>query len=149
MTKLKVQFGAGGNLLEGWINYDNNVNIAGPLPYESGVVDVILIEHCLEHVNAPDGYRFMCEAYRILKNGGVLRICVPTLAKISDRAHAADLILGHGHQMVYSKESLWEMLYTAGFLRIQTTARKNCDGHWKIIGKKKDDLETLRVEATK
>jgi hypothetical protein len=41
------------------------------------------------------------------------------------------------------------MLRAAGFNAVVITDRKDCDSHWKTIGRDKDTLETLRVEAKK
>lgn len=137
--------------MAGWINHDSEVDISKPLPYGDSTVDFILIEHCLEHVNSREALGFLREALRILVPGGVIRICVPILSRINDRAHAADLITGHGHQMVYSLQSLQDMLFAAGFEREKTieTPWQACDGHHREIGIEKDALETLRMEAIK
>ena len=148
---MKVQFGSGSNILEGFDNRDSETNITQRLPYLDNSVDFILIEHCLEHVNCADGLKFMDEAYRILKKDGLLRICVPTLNLIipHNRTHARDLILGHGHQNLYTQESLTQMLWCAGFEKVYTTMRSECDRHWMVIGAEKDHMETLRMEARK
>lgn len=146
---MKIQFGCGGNRLPGWKNHDQDVDITKPLPYAADVATFVFIEHCLEHVNGADGFRFMEEAHRILKPGGVLRICVPHLDRVRDVAHCRDLIVGHGHQMVYCWENICTMLQIAGFDTVTQTGRAECDSHHKVIGEAKDDLETLRVEARK
>jgi len=149
INPVNIQFGAGGNILDGFINHDADVPIENPLPYQSGSVDLILIEHCLEHVDTLQGFSFMQEAHRILRPGGCLRICIPVLTSIVDRTHAADLITGHGHRMLYSPESLKHMLFAAGFdyVKMHRTFKKPCDGHWKVIGLEKDALETYRLEV--
>lgn len=47
--------------------------------------------------------------------------------------------------------TLGNLLCAAGFHKssITVTPRKDCDQHWKTIGREKDDLETLRMEAKK
>lgn len=146
---MKIQFGCGSNRLPGFINHDAEVDVTKRLPYNDGVADFVFIEHCLEHVNGADGFRFMEEAHRILKPGGVLRICVPHLDRIVDIAHCRDLIVGHGHQMVYCFANICTMLQIAGFETVSEVGRAECDSHWKVIGVAKDDLESLRVEARK
>lgn len=146
--ELKLNLGCGGNILPGFENHDSDVDISRPLPWKDNSVDFILLEHCLEHVNGPDGFRFMREANRILKPGGALRICVPQLSRVTDEKKI-DLIVNHGHQMVYCYENLHLMLVAAGFQDTQITERKPCDGHWKVIGEPLDTAETLRVEAHK
>lgn len=145
----KIQFGCGSNLLDGWTNHDRDVDITKRLPYGDGVADVVFIEHCLEHVNGSDAFKFMEEAHRILKPGGILRICVPHLDRITDVAHCRDLIVNHGHQMVYNEGNMITMLQIAGFDSVSIVDRAPCDSHWKVIGEAKDEIETLRVEARK
>lgn len=159
---MKVNIGCGANKLPGWRNFDINpkfgevLDIATqPLPFAANSVDRILIEHVLEHVTGPQGYRFMQEAMRVLKVGGVLRICVPQLShvlRLKGREKSEDLIVNHGHLMVYCQENLELMLYTAGFRieNIRTVSwLEGEDGHWKTIGRELDAIETLRFEATK
>lgn len=146
---MKLQFGCGENKLDGWQNYDSDVDITKPLPFPDSQAELILIEHCLEHVDCGEALRFCEESRRILKPGGVLRICVPTLGRILNKDWARDLIVNHSHRQLFCLETLMQMLWVAGFDRIHVTERKECDGHWKVIGQEKDDAETLRVEAVK
>lgn len=146
---MKLQFGSGSNQLRGWRNHDAEVNICEALPYGDGVADFILCEHCVEHQNCAQGFHFMQECHRILKPGGTLRLCVPILDRIQDANHCRDLITGHGHQMLYCLSTMVTMLQLAGFETVHETGRKECDGHHRVIGIAKDDLESLRVEAVK
>lgn len=145
---LKLNLGCGGNILPDFENRDADCDITKPLPWPDNSVDYILIEHCLEHVTGPEGFSFMKEARRILKDGGTLRICVPQLKNV-DAYKKIDLIINHGHVMVYCYENLVLMLEAAGFKGMHTTERKDCDGHWRVIGEALDTAETLRIEATK
>jgi predicted SAM-dependent methyltransferase len=145
-----VQFCCGGNRIEGWDNHDQDTaDITKRLPYGDNTVDFILCEHGLEHVNCGHGFLFLRECHRILNLGGVLRICVPVAFRMPNRDHAIDLIIGHGHQMIYDHDTLAHMLALAGFRDGRETPRRDCDQHWKTIGLAKDDLETLRMEAVK
>lgn len=146
---MKVQFCCGGNKLDGWNNHDSEVDITQRLPYDDNTVDFILIEHGLEHVNCGHGFLFLCECHRILKSGGVLRVCVPNALQMPTKEHCIDLITGHGHQMIYNWSTLGEMLRLAGFDSVWVSGRKDCDQHWKTIGREKDELETLRMEGVK
>ena len=146
---MKINFGCGENRIAGWECWDSDCDVTKPLPYADSVADMILAEHLIEHLTGPQGFNFMLECHRILKPGGLLRVCVPTLKEEMTNEHRADLILGHGHQMVYCRGSLTMMLRTAGFIGVGATDRKECDGHHKIIGEFKDNLETLRMEAVK
>ncbi len=151
MSELKIQLCCGGNHLEGWQNHDAETDITKPLPFESNSADAMFIEHGAEHVNTHEILRLFTECHRVLKPGSAVRICVPSLEKLTDREHARDLILGHGHQMVFATQSLGDMLWAAGFERdrIIVTKRDPVDSHHKVIGVEKDDLESIRVLAFK
>lgn len=147
----KVQFCCGQFKLEGFDNWDLEVDITKPLPYENDSVDFIFIEHGLEHISAINGLAFLEESHRILKAGGIIRICVPHLKNVLNREQCRDLINGYGHQMLYSKESLTDILYAAGFNRsnMQWTGITEIDSHWKSIGLEWDELQSIRIEVTK
>lgn len=125
------------------------MDITKPLPFPDGCAEFILAEHTVEHIAGPQVLRFFDECHRMLKPGGTLRICVPILDRIKDVAHCRDLVLGHGHMVVFNHGNLVTLLQLAGFETVTETGRKECDGHWRIIGEAKDSLETLRVEAHK
>lgn len=143
-----INLGCGENRLDGWENHDSDVDITKPLPWPENSVDFILAEHVFEHVSGPDALRFLYECHRILKPGGVLRLCVPVLDNLFLEA-ARDIVLNHGHLCAYNPGLLRSLLVLARFISARETERKECDGHWKIIGKEKDDAETCRIEATK
>lgn len=146
---MKLNLGCGGNILPGFHNHDADVDITKRLPWPDNSADFINIEHCLEHVSGPDGYRFLEEAKRVLKIGGILRVSVPVLDALPP-THARDIIVGHGHLMVYNFQNLSRMIMVAGFASVASAQfNKNIDGHWRIIGEEKDKLETLRIEAVK
>ena len=82
---MKLNLGSGGEPREGYLNIDKNpcapsVDVVHdldqyPWPFESGVADEILMEHCLEHL--VDHNRAMKEIHRILRKGGTAKITVP------------------------------------------------------------------------
>jgi len=146
MTK-RVQFGCGTNKLEGFINHDSEVDVCKRLPYRDGSVDFVLCEHCVEHIPGPDALRFFDECFRILRKGGTLRICVPVLDRLT-KEHGRDIVLNHGHLTIWTTILLYRVMELAGFL-VAISERKPCDGHWTVIGKEKDDLETARLEGVK
>lgn len=128
-----------------------DMDITKPLPFEDGSVEFILAEHLIEHVTAPEALRFFQEAYRILEVGGVLRVCCPCVISNADLSmeERIDLTVNHGHLQILNFSSLNAFFEMAGFDYSNSTNREECDGHWKVIGKEKDDNETIRVEATK
>lgn len=52
-------------------------NLFKPLPYAAGSVDCIYAGELWEHMELPDAERLTAECFRVLKPGGVLRLCVP------------------------------------------------------------------------
>ena len=80
---MKLNFGCGGTLLEGYVNYDKYNPKAEyidleklPLPFKDGVADEILLSSVLEHLNI-NRFEFMKEMHRILKKNGILIIRLP------------------------------------------------------------------------
>lgn len=146
----RIQLCCGTNKLPPpWENYDREVDLTKiPFPFPSECADMVFIEHGLEHFTGPQGFRIMEEAYRILRPGGTFRVCVPQLLHL-ERGKAKDIVLNHGHLMVYCHENLRLMLKTAGFFSVEETPRADIDSHHKVIGMLQDHLETLRMEAMK
>lgn len=111
------------------------------LPIASGTVDVLYSCHMLEHLDRDDARRFLAEAHRALRPGGILRVAVPDLAyMVSEygRNYAADrfmdmAMLGRrrarslrervtiavfgdpGHKWMYDAASLIALVTEAGF----------------------------------
>lgn len=102
----KLNLGCGDQTPEGWINVDyawgakiakipifnglglTNLkwdkkiiihNLLKHFPWENESIDVVYSSHTLEHFTREDGFRFLNECYRVLKNGGIIRIIVPDL----------------------------------------------------------------------
>ncbi len=87
---LFVNIGAGKRGKEGWINLDaflqENVNCLydarKSLPFATDSVKGIFSEHFFEHLDyIEEAPYFLSECYRVLQNGGVLRIIVPDAEK--------------------------------------------------------------------
>lgn len=77
---IKIQFGSGNNMLDGWDNTDlPRTDVRKRLRYKDDSVDFIFHEHMIEHLDEVDGYNFMEECFRILKEDGVMRICCPSI----------------------------------------------------------------------
>lgn len=172
----KVQFGCGGNRLEGWENYDRDVDISKPLPFEDNSIKFIFAEHVLEHVHVHSGFRFLKEVYRILEPNGTARICVPAIDKLNqyfdeDYGHFLKFhSLGDGsklsalesilynfeHVACYTTEMLDIFCSNIGFKTVRCEPRisaiaelHDIDSHWKAIGEKANLAESGIIEATK
>jgi SAM-dependent methyltransferase len=66
------------NLLENHVFVHHD--LAHSLPLKDGTADFIYSSHFLEHLFKPDAERLLKESYRVLKPGGIVRVCVPDLA---------------------------------------------------------------------
>lgn len=147
---MKINFGCGGNKIPDWINHDAEVPIDKPLPYPDNCADAIHAGHVVEHISHIKALGFLKECHRILRPGGVVKICIPVLDRL-ERGHAVDIICNHGHEAAYSSELIGLMLFAAGFEKsnIRPVGRSDIDGHFRVIGLEKDTQETSRWEATK
>jgi len=180
----KLNIGCGANILSGWENYDlypfnghvKFIDITNPLPFEDDSVDFIHSEHVQEHISTQEGYNFFKEAKRILKKNGVIRTLTPSLVQIANgeteeyrnfiRAHGwgdgqpgcgvRAILFEHGHQCLYTEESLTAILNSLGFKAekadIYTSAFEelnNISGHSAAISDAFNKLETFCVEAIK
>jgi len=174
---LKIQFGSGGNPLDGWVNHDSEVDIRGRLPYDDNVVDCILAEHVVEHISSADALRFFDECRRILRPNGVLRVCVPSVEKVFfgqstgyfNLAHERGLgdasplgagravLLGYGHQSAWTWELLQIVMSLAGFRRVYRcmprmsdwAELRGVDSHHRAVGEELNDFETAICEGIK
>jgi len=146
---MKLNLGCGGNILPGWQNHDADVDITKPLPFPNDSAEIIFAEHVCEHVTGPQFLWFLDECRRVLKVGGDVRICMPVLNRLTLDARR-DIIVNHGHLAAYTPELICMYLETTGFNNVREVAfSQTIDGHWRVIGKEKDALETSRWEGTK
>ncbi|RVD14303.1 MAG: methyltransferase domain-containing protein [Mesorhizobium sp.] len=173
---VKLNFGCGTNRLDGWQNYDAEIDITKRLPFPDSHADFIYAEHVVEHVDYRAALKFFAECRRVLKPGGVIRIAVPSLENIyrrGDQAYfdftrkwgpSADLrgamhaiIFAHGHQAIWSQGLLEACLYFAGFEDV-VPAEQHCsshaaltgvEGHHRVIGDKFNWIESAIAEGRK
>lgn len=175
MTR-KLNFGCGKNRITGWDNYDAEVDISQPLPFDDASADLIFAEHVVEHVGYYQALDFFKECLRVLKPGGVIRICVPSLENIwkrgdedyfrfaskwgpsADRRGAMHAILyAHGHQAAWTQGLLEASLYYAGFDGIEACepgkSRRSelvgVEGHARIIGERRNWIESAVAEGVR
>ena len=80
---IKVNLGGGSYTLPGWINVDAShsdisYNVLWGLPFANDSVDYIYCAYLFEHLRyQDDALHFLQEIKRVLKPGGVLRLCLP------------------------------------------------------------------------
>jgi SAM-dependent methyltransferase len=86
-----LNLGCGGRFHPAWENVDfaptdasiRQHDLRKGIPYADGVFDVVYHSHVLEHFSRADGAAFLRECHRVLKAGGVMRMAVPDLERIS------------------------------------------------------------------
>ena len=152
----KLQLGCGAFPIDGWLNTDLSMKLckngieyldAGkPFPIISNSFDYIYSEHLIEHLKYSEAKNMVNESYRVLKDGGVLRISTPDLKFLLDlylnpenelnRSYMESesnrynippfpaFIISHfhidwGHKIIYDEESLTYILKCAGFKNIK------------------------------
>jgi predicted SAM-dependent methyltransferase len=96
-SDLRVNLGCGYRPVKGWINVDR---ARGPevevvwdlttgLPFPDSSCTAIFSEHVIEHVTKEDAAKLICECYRVLQDGGVLRLSTPD-AELFLRSYTGD-----------------------------------------------------------
>lgn len=168
---MKLNFGCGSNRLDGWHNYDSELDIRKKLPFEDGSADFILCEHCVEHTNYREVWGFLGECRRILKSGGVVRIGIPDIGRIRRLAGNEYMqiancssveecvraaIFSHGHESCWTQELMEVFMFSVGLHPKRFDAGKSdhielvdVEGHWHVVGRVNAEMETGVIEGTK
>ncbi|MDR8393381.1 methyltransferase domain-containing protein [Aliifodinibius sp. S!AR15-10] len=123
------------------------MNATKKMPFPDYSVDYIFAEQFIEHITLDDGKYFINESYRILKNGGVLRLATPDLFLLyqiyldqNDMVSQKEVVERHknnhnpdvmntchfnndmfrlwGHQFIYDYSTLEKVLHLAGFKEV-------------------------------
>lgn len=114
---MKLNAGCGRAYLEGWINLDINPSVkadvympAYDLNFEDGFFEEIKASHLIEHLGFFRTRYFLSEAYRTMRDGGLLIVETPHIEKTFENFLSARLpaeresILG----WVYGSETAWQ-----------------------------------------
>ncbi len=85
----KLQIGAGGQDLPGWLNTDiaprsgeAYLDATKRFPFPDQSVNYIFAEQVIEHLDYSDGLKMFEECHRVLVPGGKVRIATPNLLKL-------------------------------------------------------------------
>ena len=136
-------------------------NLKYGIPFCDCTADYIYCSHFLEHMYRDDAIKFVSEIYRVLKPGGILRICIPNLAyvfslyNLGHKERALSYLFEFSetdeytyHRYMYDFELLKKLLQEAGFQKIdKQTYRKGAMLDIQNLDNRPD--ETLYVEAYK
>jgi predicted SAM-dependent methyltransferase len=151
MTKLHL--GSGPEILEGWINVDNQpypgvdqvLDVTQGLPFEN--VSFVFAEHFIEHIPYDLSMNLLRECRRILSDDGVLRLSTPNLDWVWQTHYSLTLtepdqlracfainraFRGWGHQFLYNERTLRATLLEAGFsdiVRVEYGESTHADLH--------------------
>lgn len=124
----KVNYGCGGNLIEGWLNIDlyqsdalnyRYVNLLEKHPLPDNSVKYGFQEDMLEHLNQAESIFFLGEIFRTLEPGGVIRLSFPGLEGVLSRHYSpmSETRLREGEFEAYS---FWDHVhfYSKGELEL-------------------------------
>lgn len=110
-------------------------------PFRDNSVNLIYASHCLEHFPYAKVPKVLAEWFRVLKNGGILRLSVPDFDLILDiyRDNANDIntIIGilmggqdydfNFHMTVLNRSSIESLLKSTGFKLVQEWQPGSCE----------------------
>jgi predicted SAM-dependent methyltransferase len=91
MTRRYLNLGCGERFHPEWVNLDlhpshpsvQRSDLQAELPFPEASFDVVYHSHVLEHFSRTDGARLLRECFRVLHNGGIIRVAVPDLEQIA------------------------------------------------------------------
>lgn len=140
-------------------------------PLESGSLEGIFTEHCLEHIEFHETLKNFYEFHRLLKPGGIVRIVVPDgeiyldiyqrrkdgatelmpyeQGYISPMARINGIFRNHGHKFIYDFDTMKKLLEQAGFTNIKKCTYRTGSDKRLLIDQDWRAIESLYVEATK
>jgi len=176
----RLNWGCGGAGQPGWLNSDRREGPgidfccdirSGGLPVPQDSLDYVVSIHALQEVPWDEIQSVLRELHRMLKPGGVLRLCLPDLSKgvaaytRGDRAYflipdeAATslggkfilhmLWLGHS-RLLFTPDFIEELLLKAGFRAVaHCQFQQTPSAHPGIVELDSREQESLFVEAVK
>lgn len=137
-------------------------DLSNSIPLKDGTADFVYSSHFLEHLFKQDALRLLKESHRVLKSGGIVRVCVPDLAyavslyvngereKMLENyffVEDKDSFLAR-HKYMYDFELLKLLLEEAGFSQVVRCAyQEGQTPDLQLLDNRPE--ETLFVEATK
>lgn len=155
------------------------VDVTQGLPFPDATFRFVFNEHLIEHITWEQGLALLREIRRVLVPGGVVRIATPDLAQLltltDDHWYVADsaarhpnvrgISAGHvinnfmrdwGHQFIYDRSTLRDLLDQAGFADVAErgvgespySELRGVEGHGNVVGAEVNAFETFVLEGT-
>ena len=182
---MKLHLGCGKKFLPNFIHIDLDdyphidykSSISDLSMFENNSIELIYCCHSFEYFDREEAVKVLREWYRVLKQGGIIRLAVPNfevLSRIYNDTMDINKVLGplYGkivikrgknnrilyHKTTYDFKSLAEILMSAGFKNIHTydwqgTIHKDYDdfsqAYYPHLDKEHGTLISLNVEGTK
>lgn len=177
--KIKLHLGCGKRFIPGFIHIDfgdfshidYNRDVSDLSIYDDNSVDLIYASHVLEHFKRFEVDKVLAEWYRVLKEGGILRIAVPdfeSIITIYKKYQDMELIMGmlyggqdyenNFHHIAFDFKYLSFKLKETGFKEIyrydwRETIHRDYDdfsqSYIPHMDKENGILASLNVEAIK
>ena len=149
-----INLGSGPHAIDGWLNFDveqhrgvTKLDLSrGSLPLPTSSVMYAYSEHFVEHLKRDEALTLFREVHRVLRINGVFRVSTPDLRILLDDyfRDRTDRFKGvweprtacqmvnegmrlWGHQFVYDRPELENLLYLAGFNRVYLAAWHESD----------------------
>jgi SAM-dependent methyltransferase len=175
----RLNWGCGRRGSPGWINSDRGsgrgvdivCDIRDGLPLDTDSIDYISSVHALQEIPHADLVAVLEELRRVLRTGGVLRLCLPDLEKgiaaylrgdrdyfVVPDEHARSLggklitqLTWYGHTRTpFTADFVEELLHRAGFRRVDRCGfRITRSPYTGIVELDNRERESLFVEAVK
>ncbi len=140
VARPRLHVGCGRARLEGWVNIDAQAlpgvdvvaDVTGGLEFRD--CEAVYAEHFLEHLRIDHALDFLAEAWRVLGEGGLIRLSTPNLdwvwvthyrlgepaqLKCDMAIHLNRAFHGWEHQFVWNRELLAEALEASGFTGLE------------------------------
>ena len=178
---MKLHLGCGPKYIPGFTHVDviggdhiHHQGTVSELPFPDDSADLIYASHILEHFSRLDIQKVLCEWYRVLRPGGILRIAVPDFsacAKIYYEEGLKDGLTGlvglicggqrneyDFHKMIFDEPFLTGELLALGFREVRRwdwrlTEHASIDDYSQAyiphLDKKHGTLMSLNLEAVK
>lgn len=175
----RLNWGCGAAGEPGWINSDTkegpgidiSADIREGLPLTDRSLDYIVSIHALPMISYPDLPTVLLELRRMLRVGGVLRLCLPDVDKgiqaylhgdrdyfmVPDddvRSAGGKFVvhmLWYGYSVtMFTADFIEELLWSAGFTAVHHCAfQQTASGHPGIVALDNREKESLFVEAVR